>query len=166
MGVVVGKREFMEPASRMFISSTYWSDTIGLRATLSTLNEVRRRDVPGQLQKFGAELKRSLKVVANEVGLDVGCIGNDVMPMLQFSIDDQNLKNQAVTLYIQEMAKRGCHGYASFYLNAAQGEAELGQTLQAARETFIIIRDGIAGKRVADLLECSVQKDAFRRLVK
>ena len=166
MGVVVGKREFMEPASRMFISSTYWSDTIGLRATLSTLNEVRRRDVPGQLQKFGAELKRGLKVVANEVGLDVGCIGNDVMPMLQFSIDDQNLKNQAVTLYIQEMAKRGCHGYASFYLNAAQGEAELGQTLQAARETFIIIRDGIARKKVADLLECSVQKDAFRRLVK
>lgn len=166
MGVVVGKREFMEPASRMFISSTYWSDTIGLRATVSTLNEVRRRDVPGQLQKFGAELKRGLKVVANEVGLDVGCIGNDVMPMLQFSIDDQNLKNQAVTLYIQEMAKRGCHGYASFYLNAAQGEAELGQTLQAARETFIIIRDGIARKKVADLLECSVQKDAFRRLVK
>jgi len=100
------------------------------------------------------------------IGRDVGCIGNDVMPMLQFSIDDQNLKNQAVTLYIQEMAKRGCHGYASFYLNAAQGEAELGQTLQAARETFVIIRDGIAGNRVADLLECSVQKDAFRRLVK
>ncbi len=31
MAAVVGKREVMEPAARMFISSTYWSDTIGLR---------------------------------------------------------------------------------------------------------------------------------------
>ena len=30
MAAVVGKREVMEPAARMFISSTYWSDTIGL----------------------------------------------------------------------------------------------------------------------------------------
>ena len=36
MGAVVGKREVMEPAAHMFISSTYWSDTIGLRAALTT----------------------------------------------------------------------------------------------------------------------------------
>ncbi|NBY01933.1 MAG: aminotransferase class III-fold pyridoxal phosphate-dependent enzyme [Planctomycetes bacterium] len=166
MGMVVGKREFMEPAGRMFISSTYWSDTIGLRAALTTMNEVRLRGVPLQLQKFGAELKSRLTIVANEVGINVDCIGNDVMPMLQFNVNDQILKNQVVTLYIQEMAKRGCHGYASFYLNAAQGESELGQTLQAAKESFIIIRDGLAKNRIPDLLECSVQKDAFKRLVK
>ncbi len=34
MAAVVGRREIMEPAARMFISSTYWSDTIGLRAAL------------------------------------------------------------------------------------------------------------------------------------
>ena len=31
MGCVVGSREAMEPADRMFISSSYWSDNIGLR---------------------------------------------------------------------------------------------------------------------------------------
>src|SRR5262249_35009996 len=40
MGAVVGSRAVMEPAARMFISSTYWSDTIGLRAALTTLREI------------------------------------------------------------------------------------------------------------------------------
>lgn len=166
MAAVVGKREVMEPAARMFISSTYWSDTIGLRAALTTLREVRRRDVPGQLWKFGAELKRRLNAVAAEVGLDAHCEGIDVHPHLHFGIADATLKSQVTTLYIQEMAKRGCHGYASFYLNAAQGAAELEQTVGSARETFTIIRDALETKTVEQRLECAIQQDAFRRLVR
>jgi glutamate-1-semialdehyde aminotransferase len=166
MAAVVGKREVMEPAARMFISSTYWSDTIGLRAALTTLREVRRRDVPGQLWRFGAELKRRLNATAEEVGLDARCQGIDVHPHLQFAVSDPQLKSQVTTLYIQEMAKRGCHGYASFYLNAAQGDAELAQTGDAAREAFTIIRDSLATNTVEHRLECPVQQDSFRRLVR
>ncbi len=166
MAAVVGRREVMEPAARMFISSTYWSDTIGLRAALTTLREVRRRGVPEQLSRFGAELKRRLNAVAQEVGIDVRCEGIDVHPHLQFGMTDAKVKGQATTLYIQEMAKRGCHGYASFYLNAAQGERELEQTVNAAREAFTIIRDGLAANQIDRLLECDVQQDAFRRLVR
>lgn len=166
MGAVVGTRAVMEPAAQMFISSTYWSDTIGLRAALTTLREVRRRDVPGQLWKTGAELKSSLNAVAQEVGLGVQCAGIDVHPHLQFAVSDPALKSQVSTLYIQEMAKRGCHGYASFYLNAAQGPAELQQTVDAARETFTIIRDALETHTVEQRLECAVQQDAFRRLVR
>ena len=64
------------------------------------------------------------------------------------------------------MARRGCHGFTSFYLNAAQGDAELDQTVQAARETFTIIRDALEAGTVAQRLECGVQQDAFRRLVR
>jgi glutamate-1-semialdehyde 2,1-aminomutase len=64
------------------------------------------------------------------------------------------------------MAKRGCHGYASLYLNAAQGDVELTQTTEAARETFTIIRDALATNTIEKCLECAVQQDAFRRLVR
>jgi glutamate-1-semialdehyde 2,1-aminomutase len=166
MGAVVGKREFMEPAARMFISSTYWSDTLGTRAALTTLREVRRREVSPSLWRFGGELKRQLNAVAAEVGLAVRCEGIDLHPHLAFAIDDAALRSRATTLYIQEMAKRGCHGYASFYLNAAQGDEELSQTVQAARESFTLIRDALADGTVEQLLECEPQQDAFRRLVR
>jgi glutamate-1-semialdehyde 2,1-aminomutase len=69
-------------------------------------------------------------------------------------------------LAIQEMAKRGSHGYASFYLNAAQGISELEQANSAARETLIILRRAIDSGNAESFLKCPRQQDAFRRLVR
>ena len=166
MAAVVGRREVMEPSARMLISSTYWSDTIGPVAALTTLREAAKRDVATRLWQFGAELKRRLNAVAEQAGVNVRCGGIDVHPQLHFDVDDPALKAQLTTLYIQEMAKRGCHGFASFYLNAAQGPAELEQTVEAARQTFAIIRRAMESCTVEETLECPVQQDAFRRLVR
>lgn len=166
MAAVVGRREVMEAASRMFISSTYWSDVIGLRAALTTLREIRRRDVPGHVQKLGESLQMQLNCVAEDEGLPVTCGGVNFHPQLTFAIDDPKLQSQMCTLYIQEMAKRGCHGSPSFYLNAAQGEAELDQTIAAARETFAIIKQGLDGRCISALLETDPRQDSFRRLVR
>jgi glutamate-1-semialdehyde 2,1-aminomutase len=165
MAAVVGQRDVMEPAARMFLSSTYWSDTIGLQAALTTLRETRRRNVAAELESFGAKLKERLNRVAQETGCPVQCRGIDMHPRLEFDVPDTTLRGQVTTLYIQEMAKRGCHGYASFYLNAAQGEAELDQTLAAARDTFAMIAEAVESKTVSQRLECDPQQDAFRRLV-
>jgi len=166
MGAVVGKREFMAPAERMFISSTYWSDVIGLRAALTTLREIRRRDVPAQLQRFGGELKRRLNEAARESGLAVTCEGIAVHPGLKFAVEDSQADQLLSTLFIQEMAKRGCHGYTSFYLNAAQGPVELEQTVAAARETFAMLAEAQASRRLEALLECEPRQESFRRLVR
>jgi glutamate-1-semialdehyde 2,1-aminomutase len=89
-----------------------------------------------------------------------------VHPSLQFQTDDALLKSQLATLFIQEMAKRGCHGYTSFYLNAAQGPAEIEQTVTAAREVFGLLHEGWQRGTLSQLLECDLQQDAFRRLVR
>ena len=166
MAAVVGKRHVMEAAATMFISSTYWSDCIGLVAALTTIRELRRRNVPSQLDRLGRELRERLNSVAAETGMPVKCAGLPVHPHLQFQTDDDATKKKLATLYIQEMAKRGCHGYASFYLNAAQGSAEVEQTVAAAREVFTLMRDGLDRGRLDALLECDLTQDAFRRLVK
>lgn len=165
MAAVVGRRDVMAQAARMFISSTYWSDTIGLRAALTTLREIRRRKVPANLQRFGAELQQKLNAVAAETGCAVRCGGLDVHPALQFETTDPTVRGKLATLYIQEMAKRGCHGYTSFYLNAAQGPAEIEQTASAAREVFSLIRVALEGNEIDRWLECDMTQDAFRRLV-
>lgn len=165
MGAVVGRREVMEPAARMFISSTYWGETLGLRAALTTLREIRRREIPAQLHRLGSELQTRLNAVAEETGLAVHCGGLSIHPHLHFETDDPQLKAKLATLYIQEMAKRGCHGYAAFYLNGAQGAAELEQTVSAARETFSLMAEGLRNGRIDELLECEVQQEHFRRLV-
>lgn len=166
MGAVVGRREVMEPAARMFVSSTYWSDTIGLRAAVTTLTEIEKRGVPAQLEELGRTLKNRLNELAKQCNAPVRCAGIDTHPHLHFDASNDETRTKLATLYIQEMAKRGCHGYPSFYLNAAQGPAEVEQTLGAARETFTLLAEAAAGNRVDALLECELREDAFRRLVR
>jgi glutamate-1-semialdehyde 2,1-aminomutase len=166
MAAVVGKREVMEPVAWMFISSTYWSDCIGLRAALTTIQELRRRNVPAQLDRLGKEIIQRINQAANETGLPVICLGLTTHPLLAFQTDDPVKKSQLTTLYIQEMAKRGCHGYAAFYLNSAQGPDEVEQTADAAKEVFRLMKDGLDSNRLDSLLECDLTQDAFRRLVR
>jgi glutamate-1-semialdehyde 2,1-aminomutase len=165
LGVLAGRREVMQTASRMFISSTYWSDTIGLRAALTTLREVRRRNLPAHFRWLGAQLKERLTAAAREAGIAATCRGIDVHPHLHFDVADPAAAALLPTLYIQEMAKRGCHGYTSFYLNGAQGEAEVEQTVAAARETFGRLAEGLDRGMLGRMLECEPKQDSFRRLV-
>jgi glutamate-1-semialdehyde aminotransferase len=128
MAAVVGRRAVMEPAARMFISSTYWSDPIGMVAALTTIRELRRRNGAESLWKFGEELRSRVNRLACEAGLDIACSGLAVHPHLEFRSATPDQTSILTTLFIQEMAKQGSHGYASFYLNAAQGTAELEQS--------------------------------------
>lgn len=166
MGAVVGTREVMEPAARMFISSTYWSDLVGIRAALTTLREIRRRGVPESLQDYGRKIITRINEVADDTGMPARCSGICVHPHIEFDTDDPQTSSQLTTLYVQEMAKRGCHGYPSFYLNAAQGDEELEQTTTAARETFAILKRGLNAGNLADLLEADLSQDVFRRIVR
>lgn len=165
MGAVVGKRDVMQHAIPMFISSTYWSDTLGLRAALTTLREIRRREIPRHIDRLGTALKERLNQAARATGMGVECVGLSVHPGLKFDAADATTQARLATIYIQEMAKRGCHGYTSFYTNGAQGEAELEQTSQAAQEVFAILKQGQETGTLDSLLECDPRQEAFRRLV-
>jgi glutamate-1-semialdehyde 2,1-aminomutase len=166
LGAVVGRRDVMEAASRMFISSTYWSDTIGLRAALTTLREVRRRDVPQIVHEIGTRLQSEITAVAREIGLPARCEGLSFHPHITLDVADPRQRSQLATLFIQEMAKRGCHGYTSFYLNAAQTSGDIEQTVAATREAFQIMAEGLEQNNIEALLECQQQVESFRRLVR
>lgn len=165
MAVVAGARAVMEPSARMFISSTYWSDTIGMRAALTTMREVEKQDVPRQLRNTGKQLKSELNKLAVTTGAPTVCQGIDTHPHLRFTASDDATNRKLATLYIQEMSKRGCLGYPAFYLNAAQGPAEIEQTLNAARETFEILARADDENAVDQFLECDPSTEPFRRLV-
>ena len=165
MGAVVGKRWVMEPASRMFISSTYWSDTLGITAALTTIRELRRRNAIEHVHQIGRLLKEGINAALDEVELDGECAGADWHPSLHFHVADPTLRQQVLTLYIQEMAKRGIIAPHAFYLNAAHSEEDVGQTVAAAQEAFTTIRVALDSNRVAERLEAQIVEEPFRRLV-
>lgn len=165
MGAVVGKRAVMEPAGRMFISSSYWSDTIGLAATLTTIRELKRRNGPAHFARIGRSLHEKLQAAMARVGLSATCEGIDYAPSIHWNLRDPQTERKVTTLFIQEMAKRGILAYAHLNVNCSHTDQDVEQTVQAAEETFGIIREGLEQDTLDDLLEATLQEDLFRRLV-
>ncbi len=165
MGAVVGSREVMEPASRMFVSSSYWSDNIGLTAALTTVRELKRRDSAAFFLETGEKLRQALNGSIADAGLSGEYTGLHTALSLTLSLPDETLRPKVNTLFIQEMARRGVHCPMGFILNMAHTDEVIRKTAEAASEAFDVIRSGLESDDIDSLLICDLTQEPFRRLV-
>jgi glutamate-1-semialdehyde aminotransferase len=164
MGAVVGRRAVMQIVGEMFVSSTYWSDAVGLAAALATIRELRRRDAFRRIAAIGAWLKQQFDELAEEHDLPLRTAGLPQQFAITMSDGDAMQKRGLKDYYVQEMTRRGF--FASFGVNLcyAHTHADLEQTIGAWREVFPLLRAALrTGDWEARLVARSV--DAFRRQV-
>lgn len=165
MGAVVGARAVMEPAARMFISSSYWSDNIGLVAALTTIRELKRRDSARNFDAIGEALRRGLNQALATAGLAGDVVGLSSNPVLQIELPPEIDRRKVNTLFVQEMARRRIHTSLSFKATLAHSSADIEQTVEAAAATFAVIRQGMENDALDALLVVDLKKEPFRRLV-
>ncbi len=165
MGAVVGSRAVMESAGRMFISSSYWSDNIGLAAALTTIRELKKRDSARRFHSIGEALRAALNQAITRAGLSGECKGVFASPYLHLALPDESLRPKVNTLFIQEMAKRGVHCHTVFRPCLAHTDEDIQRTGDTAAEAFGVIRGALDAGSVDDALECDIRKEPFRRLV-
>lgn len=166
MGAVVGARAVMEPARRMFISSSYWSDNIGLAASLTTIRELKRRHAEERFRAIGEGLRAALDQAMAAAGLAGAMVGLYSGPSLQLDLPDEALRPKVNTLFIQEMARHGVHCLTAFRATLAHTDDDIAQTAAAAYEAFTVIKRGIDNDALDTLLVCDVKREPFRRLVR
>ena len=166
MGAVVGSRAVMEPASRMFISSSYWSDNVGLAASLTTIRELKRRNSEARFEEIGEKLRAVVNNAIATVGLSGACTGLHSNPSVSLELPDETLAPQVKTLFIQEMSKRGIHCYMGFKGTLAHTDEDIRITGEAVLETLAVIKSGLDSGDVDSLLECDIKKEPFRRIVR
>ena len=165
MGCVVGSREAMEPADRMFISSSYWSDNIGLAASVATINELRRRDSTERFREIGERMASALRGAVDSVGIAAEVTGLHTAPMLSFDVPDASMRKRVDTLFIQEMSKRGVFCPTSFKATLAHTEEDIAVTADAAEASMRVIMRALEGE-LDTLLEAEIGREPFRRLVR
>ena len=165
MGAVVGSRDVMEPAGRMFISSSYWSDNIGLAASITTIRELRRRDSTNQFRVMGEKLRAELNEAIDSVGIAARCEGAPTNLSITFDLPDESLTPKVTTLFTQEMARRGVFASNRFNITLAHTEDDFRETAQAAAGSLEVVRTGLEGS-LDDLLAAGVMQEPFRRLVR
>ena len=166
MGAVVGTREAMEQAQILFISSSYWTDNIGLTAALTTIRELKKRDSETHLREMGEKTAKSLNEAITSAGLSGSCMGFPTTPNLVLDLPDEALRPKVFTLFIQEMARRGIHAYVGFGPSLAHTDEDIRITTEAAEAAMRVIKQGLENDNLDDLLICDTRTEPFRRLVR
>lgn len=162
MAAIIGKKKIMKVVDKCFISSTYWTERIGPAAAIATIKKIKEKKVPKHLIKMGKEIKRGWKEIAENTGIKIKITGID--PLATFKFDYGKDSQAIVTLFTQEMLKRGYLSGKSVYLSYSHKEKDIKKYLKEVEDVFRKIKYAIENKRIYNLLEGPVAQEGFRRL--
>lgn len=163
MAAVIGTEEAMQGAHVSFISSTYWTESIGPVAAVAALRKMREVDVPGHVARMGNLVMDSFERHAKRHDLPV--VTHESYPCLaQFRFDHENAMALR-TLFVQLMLERGFLGGWIFYPSLAHTESIVSQYDVAIDEVFAEIAESLHMNDVEDRLKGPVAHNSFKRLI-
>ncbi len=163
IAALIGTREAMDGAHSSFISSSYWTESIGPAAALATVRKMREVDVPAHVASIGDRVVDLWKRYAEEHGLPVAA--GDGYPCLAHFHFEHELAEELRTLYTQLMLERGFLAGASIYPTMAHTEEIVSLYGQTIDETFGEIADALAAGDIMARLKGPVAHSGFRRLL-
>lgn len=159
MSAILGKKEFMQSAQDSFISSTYWTDRVGLAASVACIKKFRKNEIHIHLNKVGKIVQNGWARLAEDVGLSISISG--IYPLSHFDFDYVD-SLAFKTVFTQEMLKNQYLANTSFYASYAHSIKEIELYLEHVEAVFKKISK--AKDNIFQLLEGEVCHSGFQRL--
>lgn len=160
MAAIVGKENVMRSAQDTFISSTYWTDRIGLAASVATIHKYRKEKVDKHLDHIGQAVKEGLRKAADKHGLLIDISG--INPMVHFEFRYENPLVYK-TFFTQEMLKKGFLASTAIYASYAHTDEVVASYAEAVDEVFELIQTQRTDMGLPQL-EGNVCHSGFQRL--
>ena len=93
MSILIGKSDVMSAAQDSFISSTYWTERVGLSAAIASINKFINNNVHEKLIRLGNEIQSRWQEVFSCYNIPVAIKG--IEPMSTYSFRNENsLRNK------------------------------------------------------------------------
>ncbi len=161
ISAVIGRRDVMDAAQKTFISSTFWTERLGFAAALATLDKMEAYDVPEHLIRYGEQINRGWKYLADKHGLAITISGIPPLTHLSFNATDSAAIQ---TLYTQEMLEKGYLLGASVYTTYAYSDAMIERFISDSDSVFVKIKQALDAGDVIPLLKDEIAHTGFKRL--
>ena len=165
LSAFVGKREIMETAKDLVISTTYGGEALSLAAGLATIRELREKNVFRHTWAMGQKLMDGWMEIGREIGLDVGISGLAPIGAFQMDMGNGELTRDTWTFFLQEAAKRGVlfrRGGLNF-ISYSHKEEDIQYTLDVCRSVLKLIKEALQKGDLPSRLETSDIKSSFRQ---
>jgi glutamate-1-semialdehyde 2,1-aminomutase len=163
IGAIIGTKSAMEGAHTSFISSTYWTESIGPVAALATLMKMKRINVPAHVANIGKIIMTSWLSLGLKHGLPVKTEGYPSLAHFSFQHEDAE---KLRTIYTQMMLERGFLAGLSIYPTLAHTAEIVKLYVNSIDEVFGEIADELNKGSIDKLLKGKVALSGFARLTK
>jgi glutamate-1-semialdehyde 2,1-aminomutase len=150
VAAVCGRKEIMEyfrPTGKVDYGGTYNGNPICMAATLATIEELEKNNIPKHLFNLGQEIRNKLNETIKEVGLEAQVVGFGSVFQILFTNkkivnyrDTLSSKNELFMKFQKEMRNRGvfiipkpnkrCH------ISAAHTMEDINYTIENAKEAL------------------------------
>jgi glutamate-1-semialdehyde 2,1-aminomutase len=158
---ILGKKKIMEKAKNTFISSTFWTEKLGVSAALKTIEIMENTKPWIKINKTGQFLKKKWKEISVKYKIGIKVIGLNAMPTFIFNNHHQILK----TYFSQEMLKKNFLTSNTIYLSTTHTNKIINQYLIEFEKIFHkISKFNEQEIKSKNILEGPVSKSTFSRL--
>jgi glutamate-1-semialdehyde 2,1-aminomutase len=112
---VLGKKKIMRQAKNTFISSTFWTEKIGVSAAIKTIEIMEKTKPWIKINKTGDYVKKKWKEITTKYNVGIRVMGLNAMPTFIFDDNHEILK----TYVTQEMLKKKILTANTIYISTA-----------------------------------------------
>lgn len=161
IAAVIGTKAAMEGAQDSFISSTYWTESVGPVAALATLDKMERTKPWEHAQQIGTLMKTHWNRLIDKH--DIPATGDDGFPCLaHFAFTEQALPLK--TLYTRLMLEEGYLAGLAIYCMLTHTQEIIDGYADAVDRVFARMVDIIKSGDVMASIDGQVCDSGFRRL--
>lgn len=158
---VSGSGKIMNSMQDSFVSSTSWSEGVGLAAGLAVYEIMERTSAFNILTEIGRKVRNAWTRTSEKFSLPIQTFGIDAMPSFSFDGDNDRLIK---TLFTQLMLEKSFLATTSFNASTSHTEDDLLSYTLACEEAFESIANALDTNSVSSLLRGQAAQAHFYRL--
>ena len=158
---VLGKKNIMESIKNTFISSTFWTESLGPTAAIKTLEIMEKKKTWEYITKLGKFITLRWKKLAKKNKVKIKISG---IPALSSFIFLSKNHQAYKTFITQEMLKKGFLATTTIYVSIAHNKKILERYFNFLDKLFLIIAKCENGDDIYRYLETTKSETDFARL--
>jgi glutamate-1-semialdehyde 2,1-aminomutase len=162
IGAIIGTTEAMQGAHRSFISSTYWTESVGPVAAIATLKKMKEKNVSEHVNRIGSSVIKLWNENAAKHGVEIE-VGTGYSALAHFRFVHHQA-NELKTLFTQLMLEKGVLASTVIYPTLAHNHYVLEIYKQALDNVFEKIANIIADGKISRFLKGPQAHVGFARL--
>jgi len=136
LSAVLGSESLRDAARKVFVTGTFYTQSVPLAAALATIDELQASDAIGHMNLMGTRLTDGLRARAQTAGFRVKISGPPAIPFMTFEGDQERF--ELSRRFAGACARAGVflHPYHNWFISAAHDEASIDAALDVAERAF------------------------------